>query len=196
MEVKVVSFKPQPLYARRKNLGRHWVGSWMHAMEKSLFLLLEIEPKFIGCLARGLVTILTELSWQILDHFNKEVLRQKTCMFSDIAPCSPLKVNRFERNMSPPFSLLMTEATCSSETSVDFQRTTWRYIPEDRILLLVMSPRWDSTPRQTDWPSITMWLWLCEFFMATAVRTLNPVTVKISWWLEQSLLLFLKYYSV
>jgi hypothetical protein len=23
------------------------------------------------------------------------------------------------------------EATCSSETSVDLQRTTWRYIPED-----------------------------------------------------------------
>jgi hypothetical protein len=25
------------------------------------------------------------------------------------------------------------EATCSSKMSVDFQRTTWRYIPEDRI---------------------------------------------------------------
>jgi hypothetical protein len=23
-------------------------------------------------------------------------------------------------------------ATCSSKTSVDFERTTWRYIPEDR----------------------------------------------------------------
>jgi hypothetical protein len=29
---------------------------------------------------------------------------------------------------------LMLEATCSSETSVDFQRTTRRYIPEDRTL--------------------------------------------------------------
>jgi hypothetical protein len=28
------------------------------------------------------------------------------------------------------------EATCSSETSVDFQRTTWRYIPEDGTLYL------------------------------------------------------------
>jgi hypothetical protein len=26
------------------------------------------------------------------------------------------------------------EATCSSETSVDFQRTTRRYVPEDMIL--------------------------------------------------------------
>jgi hypothetical protein len=26
------------------------------------------------------------------------------------------------------------QATCSHETSVDFQRTTWRYIPEDRTL--------------------------------------------------------------
>jgi hypothetical protein len=26
------------------------------------------------------------------------------------------------------------EATCSPETTVNFQRTTWRYISEDRIL--------------------------------------------------------------
>jgi hypothetical protein len=26
------------------------------------------------------------------------------------------------------------EATCYSETSVDFQRATWRYISEDRII--------------------------------------------------------------
>jgi hypothetical protein len=26
------------------------------------------------------------------------------------------------------------ESTCSSETSVDFQRTTWRYIPENRTI--------------------------------------------------------------
>jgi hypothetical protein len=31
-------------------------------------------------------------------------------------------------------SALMMEATCSSETSVDFQQTTWRYIAEDRTL--------------------------------------------------------------
>jgi hypothetical protein len=32
------------------------------------------------------------------------------------------------------FSKMKMEATCSSETSVDFQRTTRRYIPEDRTL--------------------------------------------------------------
>jgi hypothetical protein len=32
------------------------------------------------------------------------------------------------------FSTLKMEAACSSETPVDFQRTTWRYIPEDRTL--------------------------------------------------------------
>jgi hypothetical protein len=31
-------------------------------------------------------------------------------------------------------STLKMEATCSSETSVDFQRTTRRYIPEDKTL--------------------------------------------------------------
>jgi hypothetical protein len=31
-------------------------------------------------------------------------------------------------------STLKMEATCSSETSEDFQRTTRRYIPEDRTL--------------------------------------------------------------
>jgi hypothetical protein len=29
---------------------------------------------------------------------------------------------------------LKMEATCSSETSVNFHRATWRYIPEDRTL--------------------------------------------------------------
>jgi hypothetical protein len=33
-------------------------------------------------------------------------------------------------------STLKMEATCSSETSVDFQRITRRYIPEERALRL------------------------------------------------------------
>jgi hypothetical protein len=33
-------------------------------------------------------------------------------------------------------SSLKMEVTCSSETSVDFQWTTWCYIPEERILQL------------------------------------------------------------
>jgi hypothetical protein len=31
-------------------------------------------------------------------------------------------------------SILKMKTTCSSETSAAFQRTTWRYIPEDRTL--------------------------------------------------------------
>jgi hypothetical protein len=34
------------------------------------------------------------------------------------------------------FSMLKIEPICSSETSVDFQRTTWRYILEDSTLQL------------------------------------------------------------
>jgi hypothetical protein len=34
-------------------------------------------------------------------------------------------------------STLKMEATCSSETSVDFHRISWRYIPEDRTLILL-----------------------------------------------------------
>jgi hypothetical protein len=58
-----------------------------------------------------------------------------------------LKSSTFRKNMSPPWRISFTldfclayssiqkmEAISSSETSVDFQRTTRRYIPEDRIL--------------------------------------------------------------
>jgi hypothetical protein len=34
------------------------------------------------------------------------------------------------------YSILMMDVTCSSETSVDFQRTAHRYIPKDRIFRL------------------------------------------------------------
>jgi hypothetical protein len=36
--------------------------------------------------------------------------------------------------MLPPSSTLKIEVTCFSEMSVDFQWTTWHYIPEDRTL--------------------------------------------------------------
>jgi hypothetical protein len=85
----------------------------------------------------------------------------KSTIFWDITPCSPLKVNRrfgeiyhlhlqgriisrvrSQRDSSrlclPPAysSTLKMGATCSSVTSVDFQRTTRRYIPEESSLLL------------------------------------------------------------
>jgi hypothetical protein len=75
----------------------------------------------------------------------------KSTIFWDITPCSPLTVRR---NMSPTSachpaftlvscsaysSILKMEATCSFETSVDFQQTTRRYILEDSTLLSVCS---------------------------------------------------------
>jgi hypothetical protein len=70
----------------------------------------------------------------------------KSIIFWDITPCSQLKVNRRFGGTSELaacfhagflIGLLLTlkmEATCSSETSVDFQRTIRRYIPEDGAL--------------------------------------------------------------
>jgi hypothetical protein len=74
-------------------------------------------------------------------------------IFWDITPCSLLKVNRCfggpyrlylqGRSLPPAFilvscstytSTLKIEAICSNETSVEFQRTTRRYIPEDSTL--------------------------------------------------------------
>jgi hypothetical protein len=36
-------------------------------------------------------------------------------------------------------STLKVEAICYSETLVEFQRTTWRYMPEDNILINIYS---------------------------------------------------------
>jgi hypothetical protein len=83
----------------------------------------------------------------------------KKFIFWDITPCSPLKVKRrfgetyrihcqgrrisqakYERGnsachlLSCWFRPPKMDATCSSETSVDFKQTTWRYIPRDRTL--------------------------------------------------------------
>jgi hypothetical protein len=73
----------------------------------------------------------------------------KSSIFCDIMPCSPFKVNRrFGQicrllSLPPAFTLvsclaysstLKVELTFPSETSVDIQRTTWRYIPEVRTL--------------------------------------------------------------
>jgi hypothetical protein len=85
-------------------------------------------------------------------------------IFWNIMPCSPLEVNRHfggiyclqlhsqrisqarsqcERrweigfmlvSCSPYSAILKMEAMCSSEMSVDFQQTTWHYIPEDSTL--------------------------------------------------------------
>jgi hypothetical protein len=78
----------------------------------------------------------------------------KTYFFWSITPRSPLKVNRRFRGtcrlhlrvrrisqektnvkqLSSRASTLKMEATCSSKTSIDIQRTTRRYIGEERTL--------------------------------------------------------------
>jgi hypothetical protein len=75
----------------------------------------------------------------------------KSSIFWDITPSSPLKTKRRFGGKCPRlfqvfliaisftmfswlscFSTMKMEATCFSETSVDFQRSTRGYIPEDR----------------------------------------------------------------
>jgi hypothetical protein len=69
----------------------------------------------------------------------------KSTIFWDITPCSPLKVKlclplAFTLvSCSAYSSTLKMLAICSSETVIDFQRTTRRYIPEESILLLFSS---------------------------------------------------------
>jgi hypothetical protein len=106
------------------------------------------------------ITILTVNS--LLKFLNQNLIQtvfyMKISIFWDITPSSPLKINRsFGRTCrlhhqdrwinrartSSAFTLdsclaysstLKTEETCPSETSVDFQRTTRQYIPEDRTV--------------------------------------------------------------
>jgi hypothetical protein len=87
-----------------------------------------------------------------------EVLRAvvlKSTIFWDITPCSPLKVNRrfggtyrkawWQASLqhaltlvscSAYFSTLKMEAICFSETLVDSQLITWRYVPEGGTIQL------------------------------------------------------------
>jgi hypothetical protein len=57
-------------------------------------------------------------------------------VFYSVTPCGPSR-----KNMSPPSSslayssTLKMKAACSSETSVDFQQTTRRYIPEEKLFI-------------------------------------------------------------
>jgi hypothetical protein len=84
------------------------------------------------------------------------VFKQECFYLLDISPCSPLKVNprfggmcqlylrgrrisharnQLESTWQAELFLMEMEVTRFSETSVDFQRTTRRYIPEDNTLL-------------------------------------------------------------
>jgi hypothetical protein len=77
--------------------------------------------------------------------FNIRIIAYVTSsIFWDITQCNPLKVNRRfggtcrlslqVRRMSQSSSVKASGKQISSETSVDFQRTTWRYVPEDITL--------------------------------------------------------------
>jgi hypothetical protein len=69
----------------------------------------------------------------------------RSIIFWDMTPCSPLSFNRLlEEHIAsillarcftePIFSTLKMGAICSSETSVETQRTTQLHIPEDDTL--------------------------------------------------------------
>jgi hypothetical protein len=59
--------------------------------------------------------------------------KDSSSIFWDIMPYGPLKGNRHFGGLVYSSTLKMEE-TCSSETSVDFQQTTQRYILEDKTL--------------------------------------------------------------
>jgi hypothetical protein len=124
------------------------------------------ELSMVTFLSVALTLLLTQtyIGFQVLT-----AVVMKSPIFWDITPCSPLKVNRrfgekrrlhlqgrrVSQKINLSEALLATcltllyrltysstvkmEAICSSETSVDFQRTTRRYIPEDRTLHVTYS---------------------------------------------------------
>jgi hypothetical protein len=55
----------------------------------------------------------------------------KSSLFWNITPCILHSVSYLHLAGCLIASALKMESTCSSETSVDFQQTTRRYIPED-----------------------------------------------------------------
>jgi hypothetical protein len=116
---------------KRKNykfkgiLFRVWVRSW------------KVDKTFTVCLGSEVLTAVI----------------MKSSVFRGVTPCSPSKFNRrfggtcyvhlqgrkisrsrTQREASSK-QIVKMEPTCSFETSVDFQRTTWRYITEDRNFL-------------------------------------------------------------
>jgi hypothetical protein len=62
------------------------------------------------------------------------VLTSKSTIFWDITPCSPQPAFMLV-SCSAYSSTQKMEAICSSETSFDFQRTTWRY--SQKVVLFI-----------------------------------------------------------
>jgi hypothetical protein len=68
----------------------------------------------------------------------------KCTIIWDITPCSPLKAPAFTLVSCLAYSsTLKMEAICFSETSVDFQRNTQRYIPEDSTFREIIDSKID-----------------------------------------------------
>jgi hypothetical protein len=87
----------------------------------------------IGCVS--LNTSIANISTYVgLEVFTALVM--KSNIFWDMTPCSPLSVSQLATCLLAELisSTLKMEAICSSETSIDTQRTTWRHIPENNTL--------------------------------------------------------------
>jgi hypothetical protein len=77
--------------------------------------------------------------WHIIGIEVLTAMIMKSSIFRDISLCLPPDFTLV--SCLAYFSTLKLEATCSSETSVDFQRTKGRYIPEDTILRVADSSK-------------------------------------------------------
>jgi hypothetical protein len=86
----------------------------------------------------------------------------QSSVFWAIKPCNPLKGNRrFGEYITSIFSIeeeakqeiivkqVASSTTHSSEKSIDFQRTAWHYIPEDRRILRIPPLRRTSNSTST-----------------------------------------------
>jgi hypothetical protein len=109
----------------------------------------------LACYTTLTLRSITVIKWTVVRFKVLTAVVMKSKTFWDITPCSPLSVNRrfggtyrlhLQQMLATSFhsgfflklyfSTLKMEAICSSETSVDTQRTTWCYIPEDCTLQL------------------------------------------------------------
>jgi hypothetical protein len=72
------------------------------------------------------------------------------------------------------YSSTLKETTCSSETSVDFQRSTERYIPEDRTLHNHLYENLESYINQ---------IWIKLPVDKVLLRVINRLT-KVAFWLD------------
>jgi hypothetical protein len=103
--------------------------------------------------------------WNLVVFELLTVVVMKSTVFWDIMPCSPLKVNqrfrgayhlhlqgrRISRARNQWQALLVScvaysstlkmEVICFPKTSVDFQWTTWHYIPEDSTLQMELAQK-------------------------------------------------------